>query len=569
MKPWFLFLCTLNLLPVYPQLVRVSGHVLEKESGEALPYAHIYDSLTKRGTVANSYGYFNIQVDIQSRVRFSFAGYQPFLLKSLKNDTLLNVFLSPMMLESVQVTSRMPDSDFSFSPQRTVSEMKKIPMVGGEPDVIKALATLPGVATGAEGNSNLYVRGGTPDQNLILLDDAPVYYVSHLFGFVSVFNAGALKNVSLLRGSFPARYGGRLSSVVDIQMKEGNRYKTEKEINVGLISSRFQVSGPIGNQKASFFLGGRAAYLGLFFLPAYRNYRSGKSDEYFNYFMYDLNAKMNYEFSKKSQLFVSGYLGHDYYLAAEGRGDEVSRFGLDWGNQTATVRYRTELSPSLFARAIFYHTRYRYDVDLRFGHRPNESFYKSKSSIQDYAGKIGFEWYPHCDHEVIFGLDNSVRFFSPAKLTTNSSLPNINPALRGNELALYLEDNWYVNSRVGIRPGFRYSAFAIEDDWFTALEPRLNIRYRLAPDFSLHADYSRMRQYMHLLTGNSAGFSNDIWVPAMSQAPPQTADLFSVGLSASKKYCSITFDAYYKKMRNVVEYAQGTNLLLALDRPWQ
>lgn len=544
----------------------------EKGSREALQHVSVYDSVSGRGTTTNAYGYFNIILGLENVLRFSYAGYAPSFVRQLDRDTAVQVLLAPRILDSVVVMGQRHRNDQPGMNRVPITFLQQFPTVAGEPDVLKALATTAGVTTGSEGNSNLYVRGGTPDQNLILLDEAPVYNVTHLFGFVSVFNVGAVRDVSLLRGSFPAKYGGRLSSIVNVTMKEGNKQQHEGEFGIGLISSRFSIGGPLAKNKTSFFLSARASYLGLLLLPTYRNFRTGRADQYFNYSMHDLNFKFNHEFSKKSQLFVSSYFGHDYYHAAEGRLNERSRFGLDWGNQTASIRYQTELSPTLFARAVLLYTRYVYDVALSTEENNMASFFlKSRSFIHDYTGKGAFEWYPHRDHEVQFGFEATRHQYAPAQLrSTDEMLDNSNQVIHANEFALYVQDQWNLSNRVTVRPGLRYSGFRVQRHPFYAFEPRLNVRWRIAQDrVTLDFDYSRMRQYLHLLTGNSAGLSNDVWVPAVPQVPPQTADQWSLGVTRILKNYTLTLDYYYKRMTDVAEYRQGTNFLVALDRPWQ
>jgi len=554
----------------FAQQIRVSGHVREMGTKEALHSANIYDSVSGRGTAANAYGYFNITVGATNAIRFSFAGYRHRVLR-FSSDTTIHVFLEPVVLDTVYVSAGIQEDESVSTSRLPVSFIRQLPMILGEPDVLKALATMPGVATGSEGNSNLLVRGGTPDQNLILLDDAPVYNVSHLFGFVSVFNVGAVRDVSLLRGSFPAKYGGRLSSVLEVNMKEGSKEKREGEFGIGLVSSRFNVGGPIAKGKSSYFFSGRASYLGLLLLPTYRAFQTGRIDQYFNYTMYDFNFKANHEFSKKSQLFVSSYIGHDFYKAAEGRADMQSRFGLDWGNQTGTIRYQTQLTPALHARAVLLYTRYVYDVNLSFSEANRAtSFYQSKSFIQDYTAKTAFEWYPSRNHSLDFGGEYTLHTYNPARLRTSlPNVQNVNPTLQAGEYALYVQDQWVPNNRFSVRTGLRYSAFSIQQTNFSAFEPRLNVRWKPRSNFLLEADFSRMRQYLHLLSGNSAGLSNDIWVPAVPEAPPQTANQWSLGLRHDWSKFTIRFDSYYKTMTDVAEYRQGTNFLLALDRPWQ
>ncbi|PIQ21537.1 MAG: hypothetical protein COW65_08550, partial [Cytophagales bacterium CG18_big_fil_WC_8_21_14_2_50_42_9] len=383
------------------QFVRVYGYVSEANTGEILPQATVYDSLSQEGALTNTYGYYSLRVPAgQVALRLSYIGYQTIRLnRFITHDTLLNISLKPTIastLNEVTIKESIGQRNPISTTNIPVQQLKLVPMLAGEPDVIKSLALTPGVGTGVEASAGLFIRGGSPDQNLILLDEAPVYNATHLFGFVSVFNPDAIKDVQLIKGGFPARYGGRLSSVVDVIMKEGNNQKLQGEASIGLIGSRFTLEGPLAKGKTSFLLSGRASYLGLFLLPANLSYRKGKSDHFFDYWLYDVNAKINHKIDDKSQLFLSFYTGKDIYRAEEGDELNNSGFNLNWGNLTTTLRYRRALRSNLFGRMVLLHTRYQYGFYSEAYNNSDgvtdHNFYTSRSTVSDNTLKMAFDW---------------------------------------------------------------------------------------------------------------------------------------------------------------------------------
>lgn len=562
---------------VFAQNVQLYGHISEASTGEAVPEAFVYDSLSAHGTTTNNYGYYSLWVKKGwVSLYISHMGYQKKKFQLfVRTDTLLSVGLENYSLGEVIIEQSIGEINPMGTVKLSIENIKKIPMLAGEPDILKALTLTPGVSAGAEGTTGLYVRGGTPDQNQILLDDAVVYNAAHLFGFVSVFNTDAVKNVKLIKGGFPARYGGRLSSVIDITMKEGSNEKVEGQAAIGLLGSRFSIGGPIKKGTSSFFIGARASYLTLFLLPLRYQYKNGRTNTYFNYFLYDLNAKVNYRIDEKSQIFISFYSGDDNYVAKEGYANNKSDFNLNWGNVTASLRYKRILSPSLFSKLIILHSRYYYKIKSEMmgslDSLQNVSFFNSTSTINDWTGKLLFQWAPGLNHDIEFGSEATLHHYAPSIFNSSYSALNItNSQLTGREYAFFAEDKWIMINRLQLHAGLRFSIFDIEKKTFYGTEPRFSANYDLTKAFALRVAYSKMQQYIHLLSGNGTGLSNDLWVPATKRVPPQFAHQWSIGtVNKLNNSVNVTLEGFYKKLFNVIEYKPNSNLLLSLENTWE
>ncbi len=352
-----LLIALLFVSPLFAQRANVSGYVTDLLSGEALIGATIYDTQKRSGTVTNRFGYYVLPVDAPTSIRISYVGYKPLSIDlSAARDTSIQIRLMPESQEigpvSVSASAETMANDQQLGLVNIpIRQLEAVPALFGETDIIKALALTPGITVGNEGTTGLQVRGGTPDQNLIILDDATVYNVAHLFGFVSTFNPDAVRKVDLYKAGFPARYGGRLSSVIDVTMNEGNNQRRRAEASVGVISSRFLIEGPLSDSlrgRSSYFISARSSYLTLFLLPTLIAFRTAKSGQYFNYWLYDVNAKANHQFKNGSRLLVSFYNGNDTWAAQEGNQTDRSAFGLNWGNTTLSVRYAQTIRKNLF-----------------------------------------------------------------------------------------------------------------------------------------------------------------------------------------------------------------------------
>lgn len=584
----------------------ISGYVQEAESGEKLIGATVIAPKLKAGTVTNKFGYFSLTLPADSvQLVVSFVGYQSKIVRlKLNRDVQMQIELkldesseaveiAADRVESIVETTQMSSIDIP------ISQIKKIPAIMGETDVIKAIQLLPGVSGGTEGASGLYVRGGSPDQNLILLDGAPVYNVSHLFGFFSVFNSDAIKNVELVKGGYPARYGGRLSSVLDISMKEGNMRDFEAEGAIGLIASRLTVQAPIKKDKASFILSGRRTYIDLLARPIIKATASNNGDEVVvGYYFYDLNGKVNYIVSPKDRIYLSAYLGDDrfyndvsYQISSQSGTNlyERNKGGLEWGNLTSTLRWNHVFSPKLFANTMLTYSNYQFDINLAFSSdewvnnkvRTDTQKAKYFSGIKDQSAKIDFEYLPNPQHTIRFGTSAihhtykpgaaAFRFTNANGVATDSTITPKTALTSANEFAVYAEDDWAVSPIFKVNGGLHFSAFNVSGKTFTSLQPRLAARLKLG-DVAVKASYATMQQYIHLLTNSGIGLPTDLWLPATPKAPPQQSWQAAAGLAYSfgkENGFEVSIEGYYKDMKNVLEYKEGSSFFNDPASDWQ
>jgi outer membrane receptor for ferrienterochelin and colicin len=447
-----------------------------------------------------------------------------------------------------------------------INQIKEIPALFGEKDVLKVIQLLPGVQTGGEGQSGLYVRGGGPDQNLMLLDEAIVYNASHLFGFFSVFNGDALKSVELVKGGFPARYGGRLSSVIDLSMKEGNNQRYTGEVGVGILSSRFTFEGPIKKGKSSFMISGRRTYIDLLIQP-FLYAATGNNG---GYYFYDFNAKANYTLSEKDRLYLSGYFGKDefYTKIREGRARLDTDFG--WGNRTVTARWNHVFSPKLFSNASIIYSHYKLNIVLESYDGFRDTFSLNYQSVIDDIGfKYDFDWRPHPNHQVRYGIQTTRHQFRPAALVIKAAgfgdLQNKISTINTYESGIYIEDVWKLG-KLQVNPGFRLSHYAVEKTTFVNPEPRFSASYNITPDLAIKGSYARMFQYIHLLSNSGISLPTDLWIPATAGLRPMRSEQTAIGIAKDfNKGFSITWEAYYKDMKDVVQYREGASFLLEDD----
>ncbi|RIV18787.1 hypothetical protein DYU11_27900 [Fibrisoma montanum] len=465
-----------------------------------------------------------------------------------------------------------------------VQQLKAVPALLGESDIIKALALTPGVTTGSEGTTGLQVRGGTPDQNLIILDDAIVYNVSHLFGFVSTFNPDAIHKVDLYKAGFPARYGGRLSSVIDVTMKEGNNQRRRVEAGVGLVGSRLLIEGPLGdslNGRSSYMVSARSSYFTLFLLPTLIAFHRANSGQYFNYWLYDINAKANHQFRDGGRLLVSVYNGNDFWGAQEGSRTDRSSFNLNWGNTTATLRYTRTLLSNLFFRSTLTYSRYRYSIETQARTRQNDAWetvqrLQASSTVRDLTAKVGFEWTPNTKHTVMAGVDLIKHRFRPTQIETTyalnpDTLTRINASKPATEMAAYLEDELRPVRWLKTNLGLRAVSYQVGARNYEYVEPRLTLNVIPSQRVAVKLAYTQMHQFVHLLSSNSIGLPNDIWVPATEQVPPQASEQTAVGVTYTVPAYSLnlSIDAYLKRSTNLIDYQTGTNFLTNFNRRWE
>ena len=576
-----LFISTISLA----QKAGFHGFIENAETGERLPGATIYFQNIQKGIVANQYGYFATVLEKGNyEARASFAGYSPLTsFLKINADTMMVFGLQMVMLEEVNIVSEQ--ENISRNPIETVKmnlqQLREIPPFLGEYDIMKGLALSPGINTGTEGSSGLFVRGGTPDQNLILLDGARIYNNAHLFGFISVFNPEAIQDAELIKNGFPARYGGRLSSVVNVTMKEGSNRHHQSVFSISPISSQFTIEGPVKKEKSSFLISGRSAYASLVGLPMYILYTSHKTDTYMNYWLYDLNMKYNIKLGKNRKLFFSLYQGRDVFTNQSSSTSENEKIGLNWGNTTASLRYFSVIKPGLFAESQLTFNKYgfNYFIDVEAKGDPSKitkSSLSAKSTIEEIAARQKIEIVAGANHSIISGVEFIFQKFMPdyfklKGMATVYDFPDKRKSFHTiANLAGFVEDRFKLGP-VNFETGLRLNAFFIENTPFVYVEPRLNMGYKVSKTSSFHLSWSIMHQALHLLSNTGQGLPIDIWAPATKQLPPQYAHQYSAGFNfePTKINLSYSLGVYYKQMGNLTEYKSGFGYVTNLTLPWQ
>ncbi|QRR00329.1 TonB-dependent receptor [Dyadobacter sandarakinus] len=579
-KIFFLLLyCTTTLAQ---QSITISGFVRERGSRELLPGVNVYIPNSAYGVATNHYGFYSLSIPAKDSVMvsYSFVGYETRHLR-LKADVSRQVdveLAAANVLNEVIVSEKRQNEKASESARMStieipVSQIKKLPAFFGEKDVIRVLQLMPGVQKGSEGQTGLYVRGGGPDQNLIILDDAVVYNASHLFGFFSVFNGDALKSVELVKGGFPARYGGRLSSVVEMNMKEGSKEKLHGEGGIGLISSRLTLEGPLMNKKASFLVSARRTYIDFLAKPVIAQQQTGNDSKTKpGYYFYDLNAKLNYDLDARNKLYISGYFGRDRFHVSEKTLGSESSSGLNWGNATATLRWNHLINPKLFVNTSLIYSRfvfniYASDKDKRSDGTTEEYNLSYNSLIRDYSLKTDFDYYPHAQHAVKFGLVATAHRFVPSALTLAGAFPG-DVALQAKpihtvETGIYAEDTWQPFPRMKINAGMRLSTFQTKSRTYFRPEPRISASWKAGEDLAVKASYAQMNQYVHLLSNTGLGLPTDLWVPTTDSIPPQQSQQLALGLARDLEKPGLTFtlEGYYKRMNNIISYKEGSSFI--------
>ncbi|MEJ8802231.1 TonB-dependent receptor [Pontibacter sp. H249] len=553
----------------------ISGYVREKGSGELLIGVSIYQPGTTISTSTNTYGFYSITLPAQDSVTlaYGYLGYKPETRKIfLRQNHELNIELqSEATLQEVEIVAlkqeRVSQAVEMSKIEVPISQIKNIPMLLGEKDVMKVLQLMPGVQKGSEGNSGIYVRGGGPDQNLIILDDATVYNASHLFGFFSLFNGDALKSVELTKGGFPARYGGRLSSVIDLNMKDGNKEEFHGEGGIGLISSRLMLEGPLSKGKSSFLVSGRRTYADILARP-FMNI-DGKAGYYF----YDLNTKVNYDFGQKNKLYLSGYFGRDRFFFREKDGGDTSEGGVHWGNATGTLRWNHLFSDRVFANTSLVFSRYRFNIFASEEDDERDEKFKLDyfSGIQDLSLKYDLDYLPNPQHSIKAGLQSTFHRFTPSALvvkdTNQPTLEQESKNVDGVETSVYVEDTYRPSPLFRVNAGIRFSHFAADKKSYFMPEPRLAAAYNLREDLSIKASYARMNQYVHLISNTGIGLPTDLWVPTTDRLAPQTSQQVAVGVAKDflKKDLALTVEGYYKKSDNIIGYKEGASFMVIDD----
>lgn len=591
-KIWLLFIfSSFILLPAISdngtaKTATISGFIRDAQTGESLTGAIVYPRENPAiGISSNSYGYFSLTLpDGKYSLIIQFMGYKTQVISvDLKENTRINIDMEEesIALKEITITGEKKNTNIvrnELISKINVKEIQNIPVILGEKDILKTIQLLPGVAPAGEGNAGFYVRGGGVDQNLILLDEAPVYNPSHLLGFFSTFNSDAIKDITLYKGGFPAEYGGRLSSVVDIQMNEGNNKKYHLSGGLGLIASRLAVEGPLFNSKGSFMIAARRTYADLFLKLLSRkgpDSTARKSSLYF----YDLNMKANYEFSSKDRLYFSCYLGRDNFNFG-------GAIGLDWGNVTATTRWNHIINDKLFSNTSLIFNKYSYRFNVGVGNFTM----KVISEIKDWNIKEDLHFYLNSDNTIKFGFNTIYHTFVPSKVDSSAIL-----RVRSMDNKYAIENAVYISNEQTLSPhlkltyGLRYSVFSsigpgtvytynsvadIVDsssypggkifNTYGGLEPRLLINYIINDSGSIKLSYARTRQYLHLLSNTTSTTPFDLWVPSNINILPEIADQYTIGYFRNFKnnMFETSVELYYKNLDNQIDYRNGANLIL-------
>ena len=590
MKPRFLFflICILYLL-LQPSSLRaqtkyaISGTVKDSVNGESIIGCTIWIPDARVGVSSNTYGFYSITLpEGEHTLIFSYLGKQSKSVSlDLRKNEKLNIELgaNPVFLNIVEVSGEKADKNISSSEMSSnhldMEQIKSIPVLFGEVDILKTIALLPGVMSVGEGNTGFYVRGGGADQNLVLLDEANVYNPSHLLGFFSVFNSDAVKDITLIKGGIPAEYGGRLSSVLDVHMNDGNNKKFTVKGGIGVIASRLTIEGPIVKDRGSFLISGRRTYADLFirqFGPA----MAKNSTLYF----YDINVKANYRLDEKDRIFLSGYFGRDVL--------GISGVGVKWGNATGTLRWNHIFSDKLFLNTSAITTDYQYMVDVTAA----GNVFGITSSIRDYTLKTGFEYYINERNKMKFGLEETYHVFTPGDVSTNGT--NLVPDLSiqqkfALESAVYVSNEQTLTDKLSLTYGLRYSLFdqlgpgkvfhydstgAITDSAnyanhkviqeYGSLEPRVSARFILNKVSSVKVSYTRTAQYIQLLSNTTASTPTDLWISSSNVIKPQLGDQYAAGYFRNfhDNVFETSVEVYYKDMQNQIDYKPGADIVL-------
>ncbi|TYZ06089.1 TonB-dependent receptor [Hymenobacter lutimineralis] len=580
--------------------VTFSGTVRDARTGEKLPGAAVYTAGGQVGTTTNAAGFYSLTLPAQDSVRLTagYLGYGRVTLVLAGRQTTTHGFslVTSNELGEVRVSGAADvplERRVEMSTlQIPVAQLRKLPALLGEPDVLRAFQLMPGVQAGREGSGALYVRGGSPDQNLTLLDDVPIYYVSHVGGFLSVFDANAISDVRLLKGGFPARYGGRLSSVLDVRLKEGNKEKLSGNAGVGVLATHFSLEGPLKNGKTTFLVSARRGNLDLFSRVASRLSSDGNS--VVGYSFYDASAKVSHQLTPRDQLFAAVYLGGDRLFVTQkpqtiaGPQGELryqNASNLRYGNALASLRWNRTLTPQLFGNATLAATRFRYANEQTFeledrsptGKLREDSQASFTSGVQDVLVKADFEYYPSPAHQIRFGATAVQHAFTPGSnfFTSRTPVMALDTTFGSHrvgawEVAVYGEDEIRLTARLSANLGLRVVRYWVEGQGFGGVQPRLLATYLVGEHTAVKASYASMQQYLHLLSNNGAGLPTDLWVPATRRVAPQRAQQVALGVAHTLPEwgLEVSVEAFQKSMRELIEFREGATFYNS-SQNWQ
>ncbi|MFT6807288.1 MAG: hypothetical protein ACJA01_000508 [Saprospiraceae bacterium] len=596
-------------IPLLNDIVTISGRVVDEKSGELLAHVNVFTSDFSYTEVTNEYGFYSISIPRSQtyNLTFSYVGYQTILKQITPVDNIdLDVYMNAYnLLNEIVITSEVPKKSKQAEQydQMPLDLLASLPGLGGETDIIRLAQMRSGVTTQADGFGGLLVRGGSIDQNLILLDGVPVYNTGHALGLFSVFNSSAIKNARLIKGGIPARYGGRLSSVFDIQTKEGNNQEFHGEFSISPLIAKGTIEGPISKGKSSFFVTGRRTIVDPWLKP-FSKFQLERNDQegQINFYFYDLNAKLNFDLGKKDQIFLSAYSGRDKYfnqvIGSEERSfdqeiEELDQTDLFWGNQIATLRWTHQYSSKVFGRASLSNTTFNFesfDFDRTRinpgtnNEKLNFNYKLFGSDISDQIASYELDWYAkksfylrigasYTSHKLTPGVD----YGSPADTELNPDLLLIRDSIStnslkitGQEIRAYIENEFRFGRLLVVNLGGHFSQIISPGKTFTSFQPRFSSKLNLGYNTSLKFGYTKMNQYFHLLSSGGFGLPNEVWLPSTSELPPEQSQQFSASFNHNlNQEWQITIGAYHKNYSSVIGYTQGGPFEIKEGEEWQ
>lgn len=580
----------------YSQTVTINGFVSDVETGENIISAAVYDQISHKRTVTNNSGFYSLSFKKGNQIKItaSYPGYQTnWKTFVLNTDTTIHFQLrNTNAIERVEISAQKEVHQNSEISTLTIplDDIKKMPTLTGETDVMKVFQLMPGIQSGQEGSTNLYVRGGSQDQNLFLLDDVPLYYVNHLGGFVSVFDDNAINSMKLIKGGFPARYGGRLSSVIDICMKNGNNKELHGEAKFGLLSSKLFFEGPIKKNKTSFMLSARRSNIDYF---TRLQTKLAYDDFIAAYTFYDVYGKLHHTFSDKSSVFFTIYSGRDRFSLIDKENPMKDPLAIDntesynyesylfnkWGNQILAFRWNKIFGSRFFSNFSLSYSRFYYKneqeylkKDSSLTHTLEENYKLYRSGIFDFTGRIDFEYYPRPSHKFKFGA-NAVRHGFVPGITQYREVSQIveadtafgNKQLNTFELNAYIEDDFKIGKRIITNAGVLYSYYDASGIVYQSFQPRISLNLRLFDNISIKSAYSKIRQNLHLLSSSGTGIPADIWLPPSTDLKPQLSNQYVAGIMYTNPRFNteISIEGFYKEMFHLIDFKEGASFQLS------
>lgn len=565
---------------IFSQNYTVYGTVFDKKTNEKIINATVFEKNTYNASFTDQFGFYSLIIknakESKKCIVASYVGYKPDTLEiELTKNTNLNIYLEPSTdIDTITITAQIPSNRTTNVGyiDLPISKFQTLPAIGGETDIMKISQMLPGIQSGNEGSSNIYVRGGSPDQNLIMLDDVPLYYVNHLAGFISVFNANAINSMQIYKGGFPARFGGRLSSVFDIRMRDGNSNSYKKEIALGLVNCKATIEGPLPSKKGSFLITGRYLPWELILKPFLTLVNEGRA---FGYNFYDINLKINYHINPKNNIYFSFYSGDDalsFYLSSLFYDNTKMKYSQKWGNMLFALRLNTIASSRLTINNTLAFTRFRYNTLIDYSNKSaNTEFnYNFNTGIKDIMLNTLADFNASKFYKLKFGSNLIYHSFNPGitSYSQKESSSAIDTAfgilnIESYEIRLFVENNFEVNKFLKTNIGIHFCDYYVQNKNYLSIQPRFVLNLFITKNISLKTSYSEVMQSVHLLTNNSIGLTPDLWISATKDIEPAISKQLSMGFYsnvARNKY-EISIEGYYKTSKNIIIYKEGATFI--------